>query len=118
MTNDSSGMIPEFEPRHRLRLAIEASGIGVQGLADAMGVSRGTVGNWLGGTTHPKPYALRQIAEITRINAGWLLTGVPSVEPQQPTLRSVKGGKCAPSDSNREPAGNDIITLRTLQEAA
>ncbi|MGC8514498.1 MAG: helix-turn-helix domain-containing protein, partial [Acidimicrobiales bacterium] len=109
---------PEFGPRHRLLLALEAAGLSIQDLAGSMGLSRNTIGNWLAGRTHPKDYALREIAGITGVDPQWLLTGTPSTQPDPtPALRVVQGDECAPWDSNPEPAViRFLVTNRTIPQ--
>ncbi len=45
--------LPTWQMHHRLQLAIETSGYSVQGMADALGMSRDTVSRWINGRGRP-----------------------------------------------------------------
>lgn len=57
----------------RIKIAADEVG-GLNRLANAIGVPRRTLGNWLSGT-NPKPDALRKIAEATDTSLDWLVSG-------------------------------------------
>lgn len=65
----------EFGLHDRLRKALEVSGTSVQAMADACGVSRNTVGNWLSGRTKPTKGALMLWSTVTNAPLNWLETG-------------------------------------------
>ena len=98
MTTAHQPRIPKFEMRHRLALALEAADVSVEEMADILGVHRNTVGNYLRGSTHPRKLVIQAWAMRCGVPVDWVLYG----DPPAPTG---PGSKCAPSDSNREPAG-------------
>lgn len=65
----------EFDLADRLRKSLRARGIGVQQIADDVGVSRNTVGNWLSGRSQPAREQLVVWAAYTGAPLSWLLTG-------------------------------------------
>lgn len=64
-----------FELRHRLALTLEVSGMSVQEMADHLGVSANTVGNYTSGRTTPKRPVLVMWAIRTGAPLDWILTG-------------------------------------------
>ena len=52
-------MVPEWDLADRMRKALRASGIGVQEIADYLGVTRSTVSNWVNGRIAPSVQTLR-----------------------------------------------------------
>lgn len=71
----STGTVPVFDQADRLAKALHHSGMSVQDMADELGVSRNTIGNYLSRRTKiPRPslivWALR-----TGVRLRWLETG-------------------------------------------
>jgi len=66
-----------------LAITLRRAGMGVAEMADYLGVTRGTVGNWTGGRIVPNTQSLRLWALRTGVPYEWL---------------------CAIRDSNPEPA--------------
>lgn len=64
-----------FGLRHRLALALDHSGVSVHDMADELGVSRNTVGNYLAGRTRPAKAVLRVWALRTGTPYEWLSEG-------------------------------------------
>lgn len=73
-------MVPVFGLRHRLALALDYSGVSVHDMADELGVSRNTVGNYLAGRTTPHKAVLRVWALRTGVPFEWLARG--EVDPK------------------------------------
>lgn len=69
--------IPQFQQYHRLRLALEVEDIGVQEMADYLGVERNSVSRWINGRTQPSKQTLRLWAMRTGVPLEWLETGAP-----------------------------------------
>lgn len=68
-----------------MALALEAQGIPIQEMADLLGVSRNTVGNYLSGRTTPRLAVLRVWAMRTGYGVDWFLTGdTPTTGPDTP----------------------------------
>lgn len=65
----------DFVLHDRLRKSLEVHGGGVQAMADRVGVSRNTVGNWLAGRSEPPRSALMVWSTITNCPLEWLETG-------------------------------------------
>lgn len=57
----------------RLRELVEQNGITFESLADAIGTTRQTVGNWLTGKTVPDASSLCKIAKFFGVSCDWLL---------------------------------------------
>ncbi len=76
MTNfaKDTGVVPRLELRHRLGLALDYARISVSEMADELGVSRNTAGNYLAGRTRPNRAALRVWALRCGVPFEWLET--------------------------------------------
>lgn len=75
MAERAEGDIPRFELRHRMALALEHGGLGVQEMADELDASRTTVSNYLHGRTQPRKPTLRVWALRCGVPYSWLITG-------------------------------------------
>lgn len=69
------GEIPAIELRHRLRIAREYAGYERDELADAIEVSRNTIGNAESGRTRPRKIMLNAWALACGVPVTWLITG-------------------------------------------
>src|SRR5690606_11588498 len=67
--------VPAFGLRHRLSLALDHADVSVQEMADELGVSRNTVGNYIAGRTRPHKAVLRVWALRTGVPFTWLAEG-------------------------------------------
>lgn len=65
----------EFDLADRLRRALRVSDVSIQDMADYLGVSRNTVGNWINGHIVPKRAMLISFALRTGFPLEWLETG-------------------------------------------
>lgn len=65
-------LVPTFPLTWRIRRAMDVAGLDNQGLADALGIHRHTVGNYLNGHTSPKRSDLIAIAQVTGVDLAWL----------------------------------------------
>jgi transcriptional regulator with XRE-family HTH domain len=61
--------------RHRLSLALEWGGVSAGDMAEALGVHRNTVGNYLNGRARPRRSALVVWAMRCGVSLHWLMTG-------------------------------------------
>lgn len=69
---DGNAVALEWDLADRLRKALRVSGVGVQEMADELGVERNTVGNYIGGRTVPARAALVVWALKTGVPLAWL----------------------------------------------
>lgn len=94
-----TGTVPEFDVADRMRKALRTGNVGVQEMADYLGVARNTVGNWINGRIDPSVQTLRLWALRTGVPFKWLETGIA------PTGTGPDGGdECPQSVSIRRPA--------------
>ena len=77
-----------FDMSDRLRKSLSVSGLGVQDMADYLGVSRVTVSRWVNGQREPKLSTLRLWAIKTGVPLEWLTTGSFSPAPAQTPARA------------------------------
>lgn len=75
MSTEPHGTVPQFTVGDRLRKAREVSGMDQGELAEAMGVSRKTIGNNESGGVTPRKIVIRAWALATGVDAEWLETG-------------------------------------------
>jgi transcriptional regulator with XRE-family HTH domain len=77
MSMQEEGSIPALTLGWRLRMALEASGISVQQMADELGVERRTPGRWMHDQgTPPKSAFVKQWALRTGVPHVWLAYGI------------------------------------------
>jgi transcriptional regulator with XRE-family HTH domain len=73
MSNDT--MIPTWTMQDRMTKALAFAGVGVTEMADELGVSRNTVGNYMHGRTTPNRATLRIWALRCGVPFTWLVEG-------------------------------------------
>ena len=96
-TNTDTANIPMFTRGDRMAKALEHSRVTVSEMADYLGVSRQTIGNWMHGRTQPSKGDLRLWAMRTGVPLEWIETGrTGSGAPRG-------GGQLPHLDSNEEP---------------
>lgn len=79
MTNTEQ--IPAWDLGDRLHKALRHSKVGVQEMADYLGVTRTSVGNWINGRNKPANPALKLWAMRTGVDYEWLITGAEIRRP-------------------------------------
>jgi transcriptional regulator with XRE-family HTH domain len=67
-----SESVPEWDTADRMRKALREAGIGVQEIADYLGVARNTVSTWINGRIEPSTQTLRLWALRCGVPYGWL----------------------------------------------
>jgi transcriptional regulator with XRE-family HTH domain len=67
--------VPGWDTADRMRKALRHAGIGVQEMADYLGVARNTVSTWINGRIQPSQQTLRLWAIRCNVDFDWLVTG-------------------------------------------
>ena len=67
----------------RLALAREAAGLDQKGLADRLGVKRGTVARWEEDVDEPRANRLQMLSGLLGVSMRWLLTGAGDGPPEE-----------------------------------
>jgi transcriptional regulator with XRE-family HTH domain len=75
-----TGLVPEWDLADRMRKAMRAADVGVQEMADYLGVSRNAVGTWINGRIEPRTQTVRLWALRTGVPYTWLSTGAVGPE--------------------------------------
>ena len=94
MTEQPAGDVPEWDLADRMRKALRTAGVGPQEMADYLGVSRQSVGNWISGRVEPSFQTVRLWSIRTGVDLEWVLgrtlvlTGRGSTIRPTLTLRS------------------------------
>lgn len=96
--------------RHRLALSLEAAGVEPEEMADALGVSRATIYNYMSGTRNPKLGMVKQWAMRCQVPWEWIVTG----ELPGPS----DGGDTAPVTLRELPGNWSEIEPRPLLKLA
>lgn len=73
--------VPEFDLADRMRKALRTSHVGVQEMADYLGVARNTVSTWINGKIQPSMQTVRLWALRTGVPYVWLKDGRPHESP-------------------------------------
>lgn len=74
-TQRTKTSVPTWDLSDRMAKALKVAGLSVQDMADFLGVSRNTVGNYTHGRTKPDKRTLMLWAMGTGVPQGWLETG-------------------------------------------
>jgi transcriptional regulator with XRE-family HTH domain len=75
MTEKPMDAVPEWDVADRMRKAMRSAGIGVQEIADYLGVARNTVSTWINGRIAPSRQTLRLWALRCGVSYDWLKDG-------------------------------------------
>lgn len=97
MSIQTAGVIPDVTGGDRLRMALRHSDVGVQEMADYLGVGRNTVSRWINDKVRPSKQTLRLWSLRCGVSLEWLETG------QAPTSPSGPADRYTTRDSNPEP---------------
>lgn len=79
--------IPSWDVGDRMRKGLRHAGVGVQEMADYLGVARSTLGNWISGRIDPSTQTLRLWALRCGVDYEWLAYG--RAESHIPAARAV-----------------------------
>jgi transcriptional regulator with XRE-family HTH domain len=105
-TQRSELLVPQFDLADRMRKALRVADIGVQEMADFLGVARNTVSTWINGKITPSTQTIRLWAIRCNVPYEWLRWG------DFPGPRSAS----TPEYTDRSPRDN--LTLRNELVAA
>jgi transcriptional regulator with XRE-family HTH domain len=75
MTEQQPSGAPTWDVADRMRKGLREANVGVQEMADYLGVARSTLGNWIGGRIEPSTQTLRLWALRCAIDYEWLAYG-------------------------------------------
>lgn len=117
MTEQASGVIPQFTRGDRLRKARQLTGLTTREFAETIGVSQKTITDAEGDRVTPRKITLLAYAMRTGVPLAWLLTG----HAENPRPDDPDGGdeQCAARDSNPEPAVlHQLQGFQSLAQAA
>lgn len=89
----------EWDVADRLRKSLRASGVGVQVMADYLGMSRNSISNWINGRAVPDHRTLMLWAMRTGVPLPWLEHG----ESPDDAERARRYSKPQPSDPKSDP---------------
>lgn len=100
-----------FNKPDRMKKSLSVTGVTVQEMADYLGVTRGSVGNWINGRIEPSLQTTRLWALRTGVPFEWLERGeVPAPTPPvppvglEPTTCGLKGPRFNPVTALRAVA--------------
>lgn len=104
----------------RMTKSLRVSGMKVQDMAEYLGVSRGSVGNWINGRVVPSTPVLKLWALRTGAPYEWLLTGEQKNDPQPegPGVKELPVG-IEPTTFSLQGEGTTVIPFpsrRSLSE--
>jgi transcriptional regulator with XRE-family HTH domain len=80
-TGTEAAHIPEWDTADRMRKALRTSRVSIEEMADYLGVSRRSVGNWINGRIEPSAQTVRLWALRTGVPYAWLCCGTEPGEP-------------------------------------
>lgn len=84
MTEALSTAVPEWDTADRMRKALRVAGVGVQEMADYLGVDRSTVSTWINGRINPSAQTIRLWALRTGVPREWLRDGIVTLDDRDP----------------------------------
>lgn len=67
--------VPTWQLHHRLALALEASGVTPEQMAQEIGVHVNSIHNYAAGRRVPKLAVVKLWADVCQINRAWLISG-------------------------------------------
>jgi transcriptional regulator with XRE-family HTH domain len=72
----STDTVPQWDTADRMRKALREANVGVQEMADYLGVARNTVSTWINGRIRPSKQTLRLWSMRCGVPYRWLADGV------------------------------------------
>lgn len=115
--------VPEFDLADRMRKALRTADMGVQEMADYLGVARNTVSTWINGRIVPNRQTVLLWAMRTGVPLEWLESGAYGQSPTPPTTTGYGRDFNTLSDFFSEDIGltslpHDAGAMRTTRIAA
>ena len=95
------GAIPPIGLPQRILLALDFADLSARSAADRMEVAAASVQNWASGRANPNLPTLRELARVCDVDSDWLIGDYKGPQRRQ---KPATNAKCAPRDSNPEPA--------------
>lgn len=99
--------IPDWPVSYRFRRAMEVADLDIEDVAERIGVSTGTIYNYVKGHTKPRRAALTILAEMSSLPLWWL---EGNDEPPDPVVTALS--------DHRHYTKSDIRKARTLRKPA
>ncbi len=81
MSEQQAAVVPDWDQCDRMRKALRHAHLGPQEMADYLGVSRQSAGNWINGRVEPSSQTLRLWAQVTGVSYRWLCHGNEGPHP-------------------------------------
>ena len=101
--------VPEFDLADRMRKALRTSGVGVQEMADYLGVARNTVSTWINGRIEPSTQTKRLWALRTGVPFEWLDRGEVTPANDEGTRAGTTG-----RSSGNVVTLSEVLTIKRL----
>ncbi len=90
--------------RDRLVEAMHEKRVKQVQIKEAVGVSKGTVSNWVSGKTSPDGVSILKIAKFLNVSVDWLATGEGGMNPlPQHSIEGIPTSEVQPPINNDEP---------------
>lgn len=71
----NAGKVPMWDLWDQMQRSLRHAGVGVQEIADELGMSRNSIGNYLAGRRQPTRAVLIAWASVCGVSLAWLATG-------------------------------------------
>jgi transcriptional regulator with XRE-family HTH domain len=118
MDTDTQAMLTAHDLRpdlaDRMRKSLRASDVGVQQMADYLGVTRGTISTWINGRIVPSTQTLRLWSLRTGVPYSWLRDG----ERPQPVGAGASGEGLPRLDLNQRPSDYKECQVTPLRKVS
>lgn len=113
------GAIPQWDRADRLAKSLAHAHVSVQEMAEYLGVSRNTIGNYLGRRTEPDKRTVTLWALRTGVPLAWIQTGsTDGTGPDDSGKRATRGYGLLPARRYVRTQANPKTALRKSKAAA
>jgi transcriptional regulator with XRE-family HTH domain len=110
--------VPEFDLADRMRKALRTSGVGVQEMADYLGVARNTVSTWINGRIEPSTQTKRLWALRTGVSFEWLEHGEVTPANDEGTRAATTRGSLGKLVTLGEVSAMNTLPAQSVTAAA